>query len=618
MTVFELTRNLLWNRLETHDGKPIVWVNESAGIYRASFQGVFNTGDDPFWIQAYAISTIAFVSAVVVDNTTRLAKYPSLTGLRSEPAFYWDNTNKLLYIHLDNGEPPELHDIIVGRLQGFTNQGVLYIDDLCYEPLLVSVPAVGQQQDLASYDKPALVSGDVVLNNTGGDLDDLIDDEVYGNDVAIAYLDGELVVDGAATRLDLVYLGTFYVDRPRIGLQRVTLKVTDPRKAQNVPLPAGRFNQTDYPNLEDDLVGDVIPLIYGDVREAKGIPVTGKQTSGAVTFRVAETMTSFGTVQTLQDDVWVTETPTGTDLPNGEFTLAEVDSRNASGGIFDCKIVDCEGIPVTYASDVIKDLFNRILGIPYNSANYDTTEWAAEEVSLAPIGVVFDEELKLFEAIHLVQSGSDVGFRFEYLPDGRRTIRVDDWERTETWVVENVELQNLTSLEVDYDPDLLTAVLDVGYQKSWESGRRRHHEDDSELETVLARYRQQPRREVDTLLSTLPDAQARATYEIERFSEVHGTVPLIIMGSVFLEMRVYDVMLVELNPGFFDRDYGNLTTKRDFFRLQRGQIVSVAPDYERAVNHVKMVIVAEESFDARITTYGDYRITTDGDVRGVY
>jgi len=614
VTIVELTRLIDWSRLATIDGAPVVYVNDGAFVYYASFTGVFYTEDDGVWTEGAAIATVEYVSAVFVDVTTRLAKAASRAAL-AEGEFFWDDATKLLYVWLAGGDPPDAHQLTIGRLQGFTDRDVVYIDDLLYLPLVVAVPNITVKQDLSGYDKPAFISGTVELNNVGGDLDYLVDESVFGNDLSVANLDDADVVEGNASRADLQYLGAFYVEEPALGLRSVRLGVKDLRAAENVSVPGATFNQTDYPDLEDDRVGDPIRLIYGAVREAIAIPLSGGLSSGAVDYKVAQEMTDLGDVYTLQDDVWTAVVPTASDDAAGEFTLAEADARNASGGLYECKVVDCVGIAVTYAPDVIKDLFSRLRGIEYDASAYDTDEWEAEEVRLATIGVVFDEETTLFAAIQKVQNGASAGFRFEFLSDGRRTIRVDDWRRMEIAAAENVVFEDLLQLRVEMNADLLAAVFDVGYQRSWQSGKSRHLVDESAADQVLQKYRQRPRRAVETLLTSEPDAQLRADYEVERFATVHGTCRVGLMGAEYMALRIYDMLVAEIGAAVFDRDYGTAEGARPLFGVQRCQVVGLLPDYRQRIMRVDLLLIEPRGSYARALYFSFEAMTLTGPVR---
>lgn len=605
MTIIDLARTFDWSRYSTIDDVRVVWANHAPGIFYTSFAGDFGLTDEAYWIPDSAEREFNYVLSVLSGNTVALARVESIATLYDQPSFFWDLDTRRLYVRLQNFDPVCVHDIVVGRSQPFTDKGVVYLDDMYCAPLILKSPSVARRQDLASYDKPAFISGAIELANENGDLDDMITDIVIGNDVFITNLpDSAIDSDGAASRDDLQYLADLYVERYNSGLRRVSLFPQDRRKAQNVSIPTATLSVDDYANLDPDLEGVLIPLAYGKIREMPAIPVTGAEAAGAVSYRAAVAMTSFGTVYTLQDDVWTVVVPSASTLATGEFTLAEADSRNAAGGLFKCKLVDAVGIANTYASDVITDLFDRYLDVPYTIAHYATVEWEAEETALSTIGILFNAPVKLFDAIQEIQNGCNVGFRFEFLPTGQRAIRVDDWSRTRVWRIPNLDIQNLTNLEIENTAALLAAEILVEYARSYVTDILRTYLDDSERETVLEKYRQAPRLLQPTVLTSEAHALLRTNYAEERFSDIHGTVEIALVGSQYLDMRIYDIAHVEMNPGTFDLDAGTIDSDRVFYGLQKVQIIGVDPNFKNETNTIQAVLIEAVSFEDYLYTQG--------------
>ena len=582
------------------------------------FQSPTFLADEAYWIPDPAILTVNFVESVEIDYASRLLPVASIAALTADPSFFWDNDAKLLYIRLADFDPPDVHNVAPGLVQGFSNRGVIYLDDAYYAPQIESVPRLGITQDIQGYDKPAFFSGRLQLSNVNGDLDEWKDNPIYGNDLYISHLDDDAVdAAGNGVRSDLVRRASLYVEDYAIGMRRVILALKDRRAAQNIEVPTERFSADEYPDLDDAYVGSVIPWLYGQVREMVAIPLSDPAGSGDVDYRVASTMTSIGTAYTLQDDVWTLVTPTASDPTAGTFTLAEADGRNANGGLFDCKVVNPIGVVVTYATDVIKDLFERALNVPYNDLNYDTTEWEAEETGLVTIGLALVKPALLYTVINDISSGSNAVFRFEFLPSGQRTIRLDDWSRATLLHVPVIDIRNATDIEVPTDTDLLAATVVIEYAEAYTTNVLLRHTDTSQLESVLNKYRQQPTLTLPTALTTEGHAELRAAHAIERFTDVHGLVNLVLMGADYLALRIYDVIIVEMGYGDFNLDLGVFTGDREFYGIQKAQVIGVDPDFEAETNKVRVVLIEEYSYDVRVTTDGDLRVTTDGYVRRV-
>jgi hypothetical protein len=210
------------------------------------------------------------------------------------------------------------------------------------------------------------------------------------------------------------------------------------------------------------------------------------------------------------------------------------------------------------------------------------------------------EEIELFELIRRVQNGANFGFRYEILPDGRRTIRRDDEQRTPVGDVTLLDILNSDDIPVTTDTVALAAEVVVAYGESYSSGRFLRVTDDTEADAVAELYAQRPRKEYRTLLTLQSDAEERAAYAVTRFTRVRGRVTLELMGAEWLTLRIYDLLTVELT----------LSAAREFYGPQKVKVIAVEPDARRGVNTVEAQLVS--AVQIRITESGDERITQSG------
>lgn len=562
--------------------EPFVFQLLPGGLQLASFwTSTFSAPDES---RDFTITVRSFIRAFNQKYNETISYNDCVA---QEGSFYWDNINQVLYVHFEHDQEGWTDTYQYGTFFGFSDNRLVCVEDQEYLPLIASAPSIAQQQDIVNYDRLSFINGSIVLNNRNnhtlqGQLDYFIGADLYNNDVFLYYLDDSI---SDPMRSDLVPLAAFYVEDYDISLKEIKVRVQDQRKAQNITIPTAKFLTSDYADI-GDYARDVIPLMYGEVREAKATPTNSDTTSGTVDYRVALTLTTLGTVQVDIDGIWTTKTPTATTLSTGEFTLAEADGRDTNGKVRDCRVLLPEGISITYLSDIIIDLNERYLGIEYLSSNYDTTEWEAEETSLATGGWVYDSEIKLFEAIRLVQSGANVGFRYEILPDGRRTIRVDDPARTSSGRVEPVDIYNRDEMPVSTDSDQVFSSVEIAYNKSFNSGRYQREPNSDYGDEVLARYKQQNTLPVDTMLNDQTDAETAAADKAERFKEIPQIMELVLMGADFLPLRIFDVLDVEATPDFADAD-NSLIVGREYFGFKTGKIVGVSPDLKKGTNKVR-------------------------------
>jgi len=533
-----------------------------------------------------------FVDSVVVGTVDNYTDAGSLANcLAAEHTFFWDNTNQELYVNCTIDENPLLDIFSQGKAYGWADDDVAYIDDVEYLPLVLSVPSVAQQADLFNYEMFSFVSGQVQLVNADGILDSLKDANIYGSYVRIYYLDtsGQKLV---YSRGELVIQSTLYVEDWEMKLGVLTISVQDVRKFFSTRCPTEEFLVADYADLDTSLAGNVIPLAYGPVRWAKATCTNGVTTSGNVNYRVAQSLTAIGNIYVVDGVSRVLVTPVSTDLATGSFVLAEADARDTSGTPLQALVESMTGIAVTYASDVIKDLNDRYVSIPYLAAHYDTAEWEAEEVALAEIGVLFDQADDLYSHIKKIQSGANVGFRYEVTAEGKRTIRVDDFNRAVARHVNNVEIANIDEIPVETNTENLAGIVIVKYDKNLAGESYRYVKDDSNEASVLAAYKQDPTVSVNTLLVAESDASDRATGIIAHQGSVRPIVSCDILGREFLATRIYDILELELTPDFANFDDLSIDG-REYFGFWKASVISIDPDFRGKTNRVQAVLTEQ-------------------------
>ena len=581
------------------------FVNDAPFVF-SSLPGKYQAAD--YWVSIFGAPDESRDVELIINGIIRdffqtyLEVSDRQTCIDTEQTFYWDQVGQKLYIHFEHFIGPQDAVFQYGSFFGFSDQDMIYIDDQEYRPQLGSFPSLKQSEDLINYDQLAFINGNIKLDNTGGELDNFIDLNVYGNDVFLYYInDADIITDingnKSSTRDKLNSLAAFYVEDYNISLTEITVKVQDKRKAQSATVAGDFYTETAYPNISDDIKGLSIPLAYGKIRELYANPINGALTSGDVDYKVWIEGVSFGTIQVLIDNVWTTKVPSLSDPASGTFTLLAADARDSSGAIRQTKMVNCEGISITYDSDVIKDLNERYLNIPYNSTFYNISEWESEEATLSEIGVVYDIERELFDAIREVQNGSNVGFRYEINADGLRTIRIDDESRASSFHVPNTDIFNIASLPVRTDSDNLYSNIRVKYAKSYVSGRFLSVTDDSEELNVLSTFRQQRRLTSETLIVDEITAAQRALDSSQRFSTIPPVAEVQLSGATiedadkYLKARIFDIISVEVTPASFVDIDNNIIIGREYYGIKSGKIIGVDPRPSDKTNVVQVKLL---------------------------
>ncbi len=591
MTILEITNLLLASGFSPVT--PYVYQIMPGGLTLAPFwTGTFGAPDQS---RNFTIVVRAFIRAFTV-------KYNEVDSFNDcvsqEGSFFWDDPEQRLYIHFEHDHEGWTDTYQYGTFSGLSDEGVVYIDDIEYSPLILSVPNVRQSEDIVNYKKLSFVRGSAKLNNRAsklegevrGQLDGFISSNNFGNDVFLYSLDNKKITfPNTAQRSDLTSLASFFIEDYDISLPEIDIRLQDPRKAQNIDVPRAFFNSTDYPDI-GDIAGEVIPVMYGQVREAKALPTNGDTTSGDVDFRVSLLLTVIGTVQVDIDGIWTNVATSSVSLSTGEFVLSSANGRNTNGSIRDCRVLLPTGIAITYTADIIVDLNERYLGIEFLDSNYNTSEWNTEKVSLSSGGVIFDSVLKLFEAIRTIQNGSNIGFRYEINPEGLRTIRIDDPDRAVSGRVQPEDIQNRNIMPVKTNSKQVFSEITVKYNQSFNSGRFQSVSNNDFTDSVLQRYKSQDGLTVPTILNNSTDADERALNDATRFSIIPSVVSLSLMGGDFLSLRIFDILDLELTPDFADAD-NSVIIGREYYGFQKGKVVSINPSAKNNTNKVEFQLI---------------------------
>lgn len=171
----------------------------------------------------FAIVKREKVLQVTRDYLTKYLEQATLADcITQESSFYFDRVNQLIYVHVEHGYIPVIHEFDYGTSFGACNEGVTYVDDFEYLPVIDSAPAVEQSADVVGISEPVGVTGTMTLiNNTIideeneriGILDFLLDENIYGNDVFLSYYDGETVTG----------ISSFYIENMEYSQESVIL-----------------------------------------------------------------------------------------------------------------------------------------------------------------------------------------------------------------------------------------------------------------------------------------------------------------------------------------------------------------------------------------------------------
>ena len=268
-------------------------------------------------------------------------------------------------------------------------------------------------------------------------------------------------------------------------------------------------------------------------------------------FRWGLSTTSVTKAYVEQDDK-ITEVTPISSTNDGILLLSEanayIDGDNTKG----LRKVYVTGVMrnLTNPADIIVDLNARLANIQYNSTNYNMTEWEAEKASLADVSLYMDNSKSLYDWISLLQSGSTWGFRYE--DSGKRTIRLDDPDRTQitfsdgTTIITPVEIRN-SDIPVNQNADLYATSCIVKYGYNHRTQSYSQVENTDYKDAVLQEHRIEKIITLESLLTSKADAEEKALRIMQDQSKVRPIITLELEVSKYTTPRIYDIIQAEVS-----------------------------------------------------------------------
>jgi hypothetical protein len=201
------------------------WVNSGAGIWKCDFTNGYPEVD-PTLLQGFTAQSFSNIGSVQCD-LLMLTKVSSLLLVSSTyESFYYDNTNRILYVTLPNYDEPFLHNIFLGVVHGYSKEEFTPVgSNQIYEGRLQQVPSIGYSRDPLYFGKISYNNVSVSLINADGEFDTFADTfNIYGNNARIYF--GYKDLD--YSQYQLMYSG--YIETINISEDYCTITIDDPRK----------------------------------------------------------------------------------------------------------------------------------------------------------------------------------------------------------------------------------------------------------------------------------------------------------------------------------------------------------------------------------------------------
>lgn len=482
------------------------WSNWTAGVWYVDFDMVYDRIDPALLVGAPPPMTGIYVGSVRC-NAVSMTQVASVALVEStDSSFYFDITDRRLYIHLPGGDEPSAHYVLVGVTQGASNHAGYY-NGIYYEPRVQSPPVFNKTKDPLYFGRISIDSLTFNLNNDDGFYNQLGENgaALWGTEVRV--LQG--FDDDAYAAFERLFTG--YIEGLRVSDSVAALTAIDKRSGLSRSVPVNDFTLAAYPYLASRIVGLPIPLAYG-VLDSVLVRCTNdlETTPSYYHFKIADTAGAGHSIKAVST-VYVNGKSvsfTNLSLANATFDIAaalytpnDVVTANITG-------FEISGTAITSPADIIIDLLDTWLDITYTSPFYNTTEWAATKTNIdaaypSGAGLFVDKAVDVFIIIQQLCAS----FLLSMIPEdaGTFTLRVYDSSRSISQVLSADELMGVPSIE--YDTSQVITSATVNYNRRWSTGDFVRLRDDSRELAGFQTFGKYRDGEFDTLIVDDADAQ---------------------------------------------------------------------------------------------------------------
>ena len=232
------------------------WINIGAGVWYCSFTNTYTYVDASLLSDEYTAQSFGDIGSLTVDAEI-YAKASALSYCASTDAsFYYDGTNRAIYVHTKYNDSPYLHKVKIGIVEGYSNRGFTPVGaSTYYDGRLARAPSVSKKRDPLFWGKIQFDIGNVELINSDGALDEFAkDNDVYGNAARVYY--GYAGND--ISEYKLLYSGT--METFNYDYETASFKIADKRKTLSRPAQNGFIDTNGI-----DAIINEITMSYGDI-----------------------------------------------------------------------------------------------------------------------------------------------------------------------------------------------------------------------------------------------------------------------------------------------------------------------------------------------------------------
>jgi hypothetical protein len=255
------------------------------------------------------------------------------------------------------------------------------------------------------------------------------------------------------------------------------------------------------------------------------------------------------------------------------------------------------------ALEAIEEILLDNYDIPYNGLYFNQTTWEEARPLAYNVTINMQTAESAIEVIEKICQSTFGLFLVD--PDGKYSFKIIRPGNAATFEIPEYDIMN--NPVASYDPSEVITSVKVGYAKDWtlgESSAYTYYTDTSEEAEIFARYKTYNQKTFNTVLPTLADAQLFSSVILDYAGTVRPTLDI----EVPIKYYYVDV-----------GDFGNIEINRSnavWFGLRKCEVLGKTYNLDRNTITLKIKKYGGE-LSFRVTTDGEYRLTTDGIPRRV-
>ncbi|MCL2043344.1 MAG: hypothetical protein FWG89_04305 [Treponema sp.] len=199
--------------------------------------------------------------------------------------------------------------------------------------------------------------------------------------------------------------------------------------------------------------------------------------------------------------------------------------------------------------EILEDIMWEYAGVPFDELRYNLDEIQDElnapQLTDHEIGILFDKEMCVYEAIEKLQSGGAAGFQFQ-VHENKFTARLDNPNRDKLTNIHCLEIERLDEVDIDWNAELYGTHTNIEYRYDYGEKTGRRFIDTSKRVDILDIHRIEKEWEAKTLLADIDGAELKSNLLLEDFTELRPIIKNIqLNGEKWFGLRVYDIVDID-------------------------------------------------------------------------